>query len=124
MNTKVGDKRLLELAAFLRTIPERQFDLWDFAGSTSGLLLDGLKRRMSLDCNTTACAIGWATALWPKQFWFSKEGYMKTADGEDDYGELFFAVSDDQWEMLFSPGVKRTAKQEAAFIERFVKERS
>lgn len=47
MNTK----RLLKLAEFLETVPEERFDLSNWA---TGKLED---------CNTAACAVGWACAI-------------------------------------------------------------
>lgn len=59
---KTQASRLLTLAWFLKTeVPEDEFKMSSFCGE---------KRtgHMKHECGTTACALGWATAIWPETF--------------------------------------------------------
>lgn len=50
-----GLRRLLKLAAFLDTVPDKQFDyLWWGTGVTA---------RRAAHCGTTGCALGWAAQM-------------------------------------------------------------
>lgn len=53
---QVHRERLLKLATFLDELPPSRFDLSTWFGEGS----DG---RPDLTCNSTACALGWATAI-------------------------------------------------------------
>lgn len=64
----VGNRRLLKLAAFLMTVPKKA---WNYASwATAEKDENGDKKRESVvlpvvptECNTSACALGWATAI-------------------------------------------------------------
>src|SRR6266850_3102712 len=52
----VGNKRLLKLAAFLRTVPRKRFDYTEFVGWD-------WKGAQDLSCGTKGCALGWAATM-------------------------------------------------------------
>ena len=80
----MNKERLLKLAAFLETVPERKFDIQSWrcesneAGASefnSDLLQDQYLR--DPDCGTTGCAVGWACSM-PE---FQAEGFIWTLTG-------------------------------------------
>lgn len=148
MNTAtpaVGNRRLLKLAAFLRTVPRERFNYSTWTG-------EDWKGKQDLSCGTTACALGWAATMpcfrrlgmqlepinfpWPSQDSFmdkenGTEG-MVTLKGQDtnnpfEVAQIIFGLSDDDAEFLFSPqgyGEDRaTPKQVAKKIENYVAKR-
>lgn len=65
---KIQAGRCLTLAWFLRTeVPEECFDqgVW---GNTRDASLEKKKVSLTPTCGTSACALGWATTVWPKRF--------------------------------------------------------
>lgn len=119
----VGNRRLLKLAAFLRTLPRRRFDYTNWVG------IDW-KGAKDFSCGTTACALGWATTMpafqrlglrmgrrdqWPKLY---RNGNLDTITDR-----LFGAGTKE----LFIPRTlaehDATAKHVAKKIERFVASR-
>ncbi len=56
MTTKFRADRLLLLADFLERLPDKRFDYGHWIGN-------GWKGDPGLSCGTTACALGWATAI-------------------------------------------------------------
>jgi hypothetical protein len=120
--------RLLKLAAFLRELPARKFDLnqWVTKGNP-----------MEDHCGTVACACGWATAI-PS---FRKAGFRldrimlpsgyirlyPTFAGQEQFeaAARFFGINKSAAEFLFDsdeyPSTRRGPKSVAARIEKFVK---
>lgn len=132
-------ERLLKLASFLETVPEKGFKFvqW-FRGDTCDIT----------DCGTIGCGLGWATAvpefrdLGLKIFKVSdgwKSGYPAIRPAEDITGQWvatceatreIFGLTEDETEYLFTPNEDgydderlpedATAKELAAHIRRFV----
>ncbi len=64
----VGNRRLLKLAAFLDTVPDSKFSYSNWAAPARDG--DGYRPKgkavltaKPIECNTVACALGWATAI-------------------------------------------------------------
>lgn len=78
-------------------------------------------------CNTAACALGWATAFFPRSKLKVVEGSVIWEDDTYDYcaGAKMFGITYDQSIYLFSPleydESKITPKMVAARIEKLVK---
>jgi hypothetical protein len=133
---KIGNSRLLKLAAFLRLVPPDKFDLthWFSRGELCRDSEPSLK-----SCGTKGCALGWATAM-PL---FRRLGLvidftdraivaLKREDlGYSCYSPMvvaqhLFAISMAEADLLFAPGVQEcdaTPVEVANFIERFVQAR-
>jgi hypothetical protein len=128
-----SNRRLLALAAFLRTVPRKRFDYGRWVGSD-------WKGAQDLSCGTTACALGWAATM-PQ---FRRLGLI-LRDGEK-FGDGFyvglksdpqaysgeaamqvFGLDDVEVDKIFFPRdvIEETAtpKQVAKKIERYVKNR-
>lgn len=56
----VGNRRLLKLAAFLEALPKHLFNYCWFCNSWN---VTNLSPEKATACGTTACALGWATAI-------------------------------------------------------------
>lgn len=123
----MNKRRLLKLAEFLETVPRDRFDYSKWASSEWG-------GKKDLSCGTTACALGWATAM-PM---FQKIGLKLTRD-EDGYvfvvdssgregfkaAEAAFDVTWQASAYLFDPyysklGLHASPKAVAAHIRAFV----
>ena len=104
---KKGNERLLELAEFLEALPPKRFDYNEWAGTD-------WKGAQDLSCGTTACALGWATAI-PK---FRKLGLVLmrytveglpfpldkvTDETGTDAAKRIFALTRQEAEYLFVP---------------------
>jgi hypothetical protein len=143
IDNKTGDRRLLTLAALLRTLPRKRFNFNHWVG------LDW-KGAADLSCGTQACAFGWATTI-PS---FRRLGLRLVKDqGEPAYvqlrgmtpseytdksiqaAEVFFGLSEPEARFLFIPdktlggryshlGEGATPKQVAKNIEGFVLRRT
>lgn len=118
-------KRLLKLAAKLRTVNPKHFDmeLWGMRGFDKS------------HCGTSACAGGWACTI-PS---FKRAGLAMEYYDEDSLGgtpvytggaryadglqalEDFFEVEEKEASYLFGSYVQRSPKQEARVILNFVK---
>lgn len=131
---KKYQNRLLKLAKFLREqVPPsllymRQFMMPDKNGH--------VHERASIECGTPACAMGWATAVFPELVYNDNDSSV-IVKGSRDYNSAYaffgfgLAVANDYSEddeesqniaeQLFGGDVQRTPKQEAALIERTVK---
>ena len=120
--------RLTTLAKFLRTVPEKKFDLTSWRDShrtTDDELRDPT-------CNTAACAVGWACSL-PE---FKAEGLGFKGGPYQSHGELgntygwpavreFFFLDSEQANYLFdfSSYERNNATDVADRIDKFVKQR-
>jgi hypothetical protein len=136
-------RRLLKLAEFLEQLPRKRFNFGDWVGPD-------WKGAKNLSCGTTACALGWATAipefrrlglaLFPYE---NMDGQIQgghiglTHDdmaGEHEAAEHVFGldVENGEFEQLFMPTddgydgtsglpASATAKQVARHIRAFVK---
>jgi len=142
---RVGDRRLLKLAAFLEKLPPKRFDYGSYVGRD-------WKGMPDLSCGTTACAIGWATTmpefrkyglclLYARDRW---NGFHVPCGGSHHdaplAGTAIFSLNEAEWDYLFMPGSalynedysgeeelrpqgpssEATAKQVAQHIRRFV----
>lgn len=122
---KVGNRRLLKLAALLRTLPRKRFDYNVWVGGS-------WKGAADLSCGTTACALGWATTM-PS---LRRLGLHLTRGGSIALGGRvgafeaardLFAITDDDAMSLFTPADSEfdaTAKYVAEKIETFVDARA
>ena len=131
---KTQASRLLTLAYFLRTeVDEKNFSL-DLYISDGRLLT-----QRKLDCGTTACDLGWCTAIFPDRFKFANCGQLRGIMNDsrctipiDFDGEFvcdFFGITEDEAYFLFSPYLRglfgyapnyRTPIEEAREIETIV----
>jgi hypothetical protein len=132
MDRSESNRRLKVLAAYLRTVPESQFDLGSWVG-------EDWKGKPDLSCGTTACAVGWATTI-PE---FQQLGLrLYRSDPEYDMNEAspefeglhsftavscFFGIDVDKVNYLFMghryPLRKRTPNDVAVRILEFVASR-
>ena len=133
-------QRLQTLAAFLRTVPQEHFDLHSWR-SSEGYEYASDDDLTTLQCGTTACAVGWACSLPEFQAqglaWgtdsLSYTGYpvYKFSEGGDAEGweavEEFFDISYSTAEHLFASDEyedNATAVQVADRIEEVIAQRS
>jgi hypothetical protein len=136
VTTKVGNRRLLKLATFLKTVPPHRFNYAHWAGND-------WKGDPNLTCGTTACALGWATAmpffrrlgLHLKRDVFGTRPYVSVGEwDEEDAAGIIFGLTGEESRFLFFPGefydgryapaVDATPKMVARHIEEFVKGRT
>lgn len=132
MQFHVSNNRLLRLAKFLRTLPPERFDYSLWVGADwNGKSLNS--------CDTTACALGWATmipslrraGLVLKKYTFSEGGYVglrhDTRSVSLDAAAEVFGISEEEAHQLFmaqnSNEAFYNAKDVAGKIETFVKNR-
>lgn len=137
-----GKRRLLKLAAFLRKLPREKFDFTIVAREAGKPMREALKAGATR-CGTTACAVGWMPAVFPRSCeWIADtfRGYAMRGvvlKGQPllpfemlKVAEQFFGLTDDEVALLFVPsdaptpgqlGDDATPKQVARHIERFVK---
>lgn len=138
---KIGNSRLLKLAAFLRLLPPEKFNLSYWVSNDEGSLY-GCEEINLKTCGTKACAMGWATAM-PL---FRRLGLVLHSGNSADpaivaieredlkyscyqpmaVARQMFAISYVEAELLFAPGVQdieATPLEVAGFIERFVRAR-
>lgn len=129
----VGNRRLLKLADFLRTIPSERFYYGAWSVSDVGPE-EWKKGEKKLTCGTAACALGWATAIptFKRAGLKLVPGLVKldhkdgTCESGFDAGASFFGITLEESDYLFSPSDgegNSTPKQVACKIEKFVKNR-
>lgn len=135
---KIGNSRLLKLAAFLRLLPPEKFDLEYWVSNSKGALR-GNEEADPRSCGTKACAMGWATTmpLFRRLGLVFNHGtalaQVVVAIEREDLGyschdSLYvachmFAISYQESELLFTPTVQghRSSPSEVAdLIERLV----
>lgn len=136
--------RLLQLADYLENVVAKLPDVQSrfSMGHWFERLAEacGFDRPTPVVCGTSACALGWATAVWPelKIRIYEKETQGIVAfqpDGEDGCryegiaaAEVFFGLDNQQAHHLFAPGggnvdiKERTVEQEVAVIRNMVQE--
>lgn len=132
MNT-IHKRRILKLAAFLAGPVARadaraqargkyKFNMkhwcgWNDERDDKAPTKVGLTKNL---CNTSACALGWATNLWPKQLYL-RNGLVKLR-GSRRYGldaaVDFFGLDAIQAEHAFAVGFSRTPKEEATMLRK------
>lgn len=153
---KIQAKKLLRLADFLDKKVSRKTGKQGQAKFNMGHFFhkspDCKAERPGLgtvSCGTSACALGWATALWPKDLririenephvchvWCPKPCLWrdmplvgtvilkgrKKGEEEEDFAaaQAFFGLTKGESYKLFG-GFRRTAKREAEIIRKFVK---
>jgi hypothetical protein len=138
--TKVHKRRLLKLADFLENtvakLPRKRFRMQDWAVDLKGEALPHYSHPdPTPDCNTAACALGWATAVFKDLVLIVREDSQQYAyvvtkkhgafgpSGEDLAVDFFGLDGHWDFEYLFGPEHGyRTAKQEARIIRRYVEE--
>ena len=146
----LGNRRLLKLAAFLRTVPRKHFNL-DVIANNSNDIDDGktncqiIKRMKEIgktnkkyDCGAAACAIGWMPAAFPRQCkwssnkdtWYSEINVVLRSSNKKDFAAAkeFFDICEKQADYLFQPDFYPNSrynsispKTVAKRIEKFVK---
>ena len=135
--------RLLKLAKYLREkVKPEEFDLGSFSefvsldkGKAAEDLCEIRNRSLSfLDaktatplCGSTACALGYATNIWPRRFVLriekSRYGNLfcaktgKELEFDSPIIQDFFGINGEECEILFSPDHSRTPAKEADMIE-------
>ena len=134
MNRTVSNRRLLKLAAFLRTLPRDRFDYKRWVGAD-------WKGKQDLSCGTTACALGWAATipafrrlglrLRKIPGWDYSNGEVVFGKGKDiprdlDAARALFGLNYDEAYLLFAPAedgseANATPKYVARKIEKLVK---
>lgn len=71
MTTKaVGRKRLAKLADFLEIVPSKRFGMTMWAYTNNQFVLNNKGEPVvttAPECRTSACALGWATAVFPRE---------------------------------------------------------
>lgn len=122
-----GNRRLLKLAQFLKTVPAERFNMGVWVG-------DDWKGDPDLSCGTSACALGWATVIpefrrlglrlvKPRGFWGGTVRLgRRRLDALRVAGEVF-AIDIDGASQLFGGGGGQTPKTKAREIEQFVEHR-
>lgn len=135
--TKRHKERLLKLAAFLRTVPNKFFNLEVLTAGGDGKDFDpcGLKK-LDHKCGSVACAMGWCPIVFPRTFRYNSAGGVEGKDENisiksffgldkfeklDVYGDLEESARDYLFMPQYYPRDKRGPKSVAARIERFVK---
>lgn len=133
---ELGLRKLERLANFLKTLPKKKFN-FDVIGTCDAKNADKTK---TAKCCTAACALGWATVLWPKKMKMhvydtdDSKTYTNVSydDVYDDFeaGEKLFSISYDESRYLFDPWCREsvlsersTNTQVANHILKFVKEK-
>lgn len=107
---KTQASRLLTLAHFLKTeIDRRQFSMIIYREDTG--------------CGTAACALGWATTIWPETFQV-RGGLLYSGKERISYGDIkvetFFGLDTFEACSLFGPDHNVTPIQKAKEIEELV----
>ena len=92
-------KRLLKLANFLEhKVPEARFNMRVWFGGEKD------KKFSQHECGTTACALGWATVVFPKDLQHSDwDNPIHVASGRRGFNaaKIFFELSIEQVYFLF-----------------------
>jgi hypothetical protein len=135
--TEVGNRRLLKLAEFLRTVPRKKFDYRSWVGAD-------WEGKQDLSCGTTACALGWAATMpsfrrlgmrlktiESSMATTTYHGYVGLKDSNTTdslwVAEQVFGLSYEDASRLFTPSEdeeEATPKQVAKKIEQFVAKRA
>jgi len=129
---KIHKQRLLKLARFLRNQVAKREDKFEITLYDHGNWMRADKnghdhKKASLKCGTPACAIGWATAIFPL-YMNKRDQIVKTGSrGGSTIKTVksFFGVDYSEFEggRLFFSGDYRTAEREANMIEDYVQTR-
>lgn len=145
----VGARRLLKLAGFLETLHHSKFNLNEWVAGIKTKLMSEAPTKKG-DCGTTACAVGWLPAIFPKSWGWTKPKafydsfgnpanadimYKRWPDSEMTQGQKlaaaadFFSIDYSDATELFMPaeytrGDRTTAKMVARRIRHLVKSES
>ena len=92
--TTTERRRLRKLGKFLPTVIEPRFDMVSFLSTRS---TPRLAKQHLRDCDTSACALGWAAYLFPK---LSAKVYEFKYLANELFG---ISISTRDWGFLFSP---------------------
>lgn len=145
---KVQARRLLKLADFLTALPKQKFDFAVVAHEYGKPMIEALKAGKTR-CGTTACAIGWMPAVFPRQLMWLRGNPLGEerslhvdfkVNGKGKYSsfevaESFFGIDGVESRYLFNPRDEdggretslpydATAKQVARRIRAFVKRKT
>jgi hypothetical protein len=140
--TPTQTRRLNRLASFMETLPEKLFDFNDYLRLGEKPPMDALEAGGG--CGTTACAVGWAPAVFPTLLKWDMESrevcYRGSKRLDTDYLSReshktamdFFGLTDGETVYLFTPRrpwqqdgrlpSDATAKQLAAHIRAFIRD--
>ena len=122
----IGNRRLLKLAAFLRTVPRSRFDYSVFVGGDWAGAQD-------LSCGTQACALGWAATMptFRRLGLYLNRAFRPVLKGLRDpwrSAERLFSLDREEAITLFAPDDLSedyaTPKYVASKLERFVASRA
>lgn len=126
---KIYKDRLLKLASFLENkVPKEHFDMASICDivevKNNNIISNPFKTPYT--CKTTACAVGWCTAVFPELNLVLDldDRDITHKNGRTWNSERFFGLfgEGDQWDYLFSAKYFReTPKQVAKRIREFVK---
>ena len=119
---KIQAGRLLTLAYYLKTeVSKDKFYMRSYCSGNPSELLDN-------SCGTSACALGWASVVFPQRFSLFHGRLMLSAGLKYEIGYYgntvcrYFGLSSDEASWLFGP-FTRTPKEEARMIEKLVLEK-
>lgn len=106
-------KRLLKLADFLDALPRQKFNYSHFVNQAGKPMREALKAGKHA-CGTTACAVGWMPAAFPRLVawrYMGDEAFGVTLKGLEELGlsnfetaSRFFDLPYHTISMLFDPG--------------------
>lgn len=119
----IYDKRLLKLAAFLRTkVPKGLLKMGEWMDEDPK---GHHHRHANLKCGTPACAAGWATAVFRELVydWGTYEITYRDNDSTADAIAEFFQYSWGHDSYNIFGADQRTPQEEADLIEKYVNER-
>lgn len=109
---RTAKRRLLKLAKFLERLPKKRFDFGQWVG-------DDWKGKKDLSCGTTACALGWATAIpsfrkaglrlksygftsYPRGGYVTLKGHDNSLSSEEAAAQVF-GITENEATYLFNP---------------------
>lgn len=122
---EIHKKRLLKLAEFLEErVPEARFNMDFWALDDDGRI--GAVPLASPKCKTAACALGWATALFPRSLALT-EGpryadvvHLATGKRNEQAAQEFFGLTFNEVRLLFMSSFDMNSKEKATQIRKFV----
>jgi hypothetical protein len=114
------DRRLLKLADFIEIVPPKliNMDTW-VSEDRNG----HFHSHASVKCGTAACALGWATAVFPRYLYFYNGGVrLRGYFTKDPFTitEIFFNISTGVAYHLFGGGDLRSGKAVAKSIRKLI----
>jgi len=141
--TKIHKARIRKLADFLATVvhkadvrvrkatensgePREKFDMGYWA---EGIGKDKKLGVTKAKCGTSACAMGWATVVFPRTIHLNEDDgdfipqmIRKPKIACEEIGIEFFGMTEEQADDAFLSGLSRSAKDEAAVLRQIAKD--